>query len=74
MWTTLLANGAKKLEAASRSKTVDRANNYVFSLAEVPSDLGKSFVAPKTLIVPNNDASPSVVAVARKIRGLVETP
>ena len=73
MWTTLVANGARKLEAASPSKTVDGASNYVFSLAEVPSARGKRFVVPKILIVANKDASPSVVAVARKIRGLLKT-
>jgi hypothetical protein len=69
MWTTLLASGARKLDARSPAKTVDGANNYVFSLADVPRITGKRFVIPKTLIVASNDASPSVVAVARKIPG-----
>lgn len=72
MWTTLLASGARKVEVAGPAKTVDGAHNYVFSLADVPAATGKSFVAPKTLIVPNNKASPSVIGVARKIRGLLE--
>ena len=71
MWGTLLASGARKLDSTSLAKRANGANNYVFSLADLPAETG-SFVVPKTLIVPSNKASPSVIAVARKIRGLVE--
>lgn len=71
MWRTLLASGAKKVKATGPLKTIDGANNYVFSLADVPGGKGRSFVVPKTLIVPKSDASPAVVAVARQIRGLL---
>ena len=71
MWNVLLANGAKKLQVIGPAKTVDGVNNYYFSLGEVPKGTGHRFVVPKTLLVPNGDASPAVVAVARQIRGLL---
>jgi hypothetical protein len=72
MWTTLLANGAAQLQPTGPAKIVDGVNNYVFSLAEVRSDTGMRLVVPKTLIVPNRNASKSVIAVARQIRELLE--
>ena len=72
MWTTLLANGAAKLQPTGPAKILDGVNNYVFSLAEVRSDTGMRLVVPKTLIVPNRNASKSVIAVARQIRELLE--
>ena len=71
MWRTLLASGDRKVKTTGPSKTIDGANNYVFSLADVPGGAGTRFVVPKTLIVPKSDASPAVVAVARQIRGLL---
>ena len=64
MWSTLMASGGEKFAGgeSSSSQKFDPVNYYVFSAAYMPKGTMKNFV------VPNNKASPSLIALASDLR------